>query len=1153
MLAASDLLITEFLASNDDGLLDADGDASDWLEIYNAGPDVVDLSGMHLTDDDDDLDLWTFPAGVTLGPGGYLVVFASNKDGVLAGGELHTNFAISAGGEYLALVDADGETVIDEYDPEFPDQLEDVSYGLAMQATGASATLIANGATARAWVPTSSIYDATWRTITFNDAPFNRVGPTGFGYENNPGDAVNFTAELGTIVPATTRSLYMRIKFNLTTLAGIDKLTLRMRYDDGFVAYINGEEVAEGNAPETVQWNSQAPGSRSDSLAEQFQNFDVSEFISKLRIGDNVLAIHGLNVNGGSDMLIAPELIASSATLVDPERVGYFDIPTPGYGNGSNVLGFVDKPTFILPHGYYTTAQSVGITVPPGSIVVYTTNGSTPAVNGNLVPTNGTLYAGPINVSATTTLRAMAFQADYKPSFIASSTYLFVNDVINQSPSGQTPPGFAPDNTNGQQMDYGIDPDIIALYGAEAVKNSLLSLPAISITTDLANLFNTSTGIYVNALNDGRDWERPASVELINPGGDQGFSVNAGLRIRGGYSRNDFNPKHAFRFYFRGEYGDSHLNYAMFGDEGVDEFDVLDLRAEQNYSWSSSGDVQNTFLREVFSRDLQGDLGEPYTRSRYYHLYLDGVYWGVFQTQERVEEHYAASYLGGEPEDYDIVKHGLNDGGGTLVDEGNDEAWFQLFTLAQNLANNPTTNANNYWTMQGLNPDGTRNPALPVLLDVDNLANFMLIIFYTGGYDTGISRFLGDNESNNWYGVYNRVTADQGFQYFIHDNEHSLGAESPSTHGTLGIDRTGPFNNGRQSNFDYFNPQYLHQDLVAHPAYRQRMTELAQEYFFNNGPMTSAASIARMQERIPQVDPAVIAEAARWGDAQMTTPRNKATWQTEVNWLINTYFPSRTNTVVNQLRADALYATPPAFSLAAGEYPNNTPLTMSAVGGGAGAIYYTTDGMTDPRLANGGIHASAKSYTGPFALTGNPTIKARFRASNGAWSVLVEAPYVTFAAGDYDLTTAVDGADFLLWQRLLGSPANPVGTGADGNHDGLVNAADLTVWSLNYSVGAEASEASAAFALAPAVILSPQFGLQPLNLSTSAARPALVDEALAAAKSWTPNAADLLAPGARSDFRPVVRPHIDAEPADVERKSDDGDPASLFDLVLSEF
>ena len=87
------------------------------------------------------------------------------------------------------------------------------------------------------------------------------------------------------------------------------------------------------------------------------------------------------------------------------------------------------------------------------------------------------------------------------------------------------------------------------------------------------------------------------------------------------------------------------LRYPLFGDEGAEEFEGVDLRTSQNYSWSyegGNGDSHDTFVREVFSRDTQRDMGQPYTRSRYYHLYINGHYWGLFQTQERPEASYAA-------------------------------------------------------------------------------------------------------------------------------------------------------------------------------------------------------------------------------------------------------------------------------------------------------------------------------------------------------------------------------------------------------------------------------------------------------------------------------------------------------------------------------
>lgn len=1045
------LRLTELVADNDDGLTDAEGDTPDWFEVFNSGTESVDMSGMHVTDNDDNLTKWTIPNGTTLDGGAYLVIFASNKDGVLAGGELHTNFALSAGGEYLALVDMDGSTILDEYAPEFPAQFEDVSYGLAMEPTGTPTTLIASGAALKAWVPTNGGLGTNWTQVTYTDGLWPISGTTGIGYENNPGDSVNYTDEINTTVTSGTTSVYVRVKFNLASLEDISYLTLGMKYDDGFVAYINGVKVAEANAPENPAWNSVAVGSHSDSEAEQFQDFDASAAVGQLQIGENVLAIHGLNLNSSSDMLILPELLAQPAAITVPNEFGFFPIPTPGYGNGDSVAGFVAQPTFSVPHGFYDTSQSVAIsTTTSSSIIVYTTDGSTPEVDESLSVTNGTLYGGPLNISSTTPLRARAFRADYEPSYVSSSTYLFLDDVLSQSPTGTPPSGWPADGAvNGQEMNYGIDPDIISLYGSEAVKDSLLSISTFSITTDLENLFDPTSGIYVNALNRGISWERPATVELINPDGSAGFEANAGLRIRGGYSRNDFNPKHAFRFYFRSVYGVGKLDYELFDDEGVDEFDVLDLRTAQNYSWSSEGNNQDTFVREVFARDTQRDMGDEYTRSRYYHLYINGVYWGLFQTQERVEEHFSASYFGGDPEDYDVVKADLANTGATEINEGNDLAWQQLFNYAEDLYNDPVTNAENYWTMQGLNPDGTRNESLPVLLDTDNLIDFMLVIFYTGGYDTGLSRFASDNYANNWFGLYNRETADEGFQFFIHDNEHSLGADYPD-HASESIDRTGPFHTSNEDNYLQFNPQYLHQDLLAHPEYVQKFIDRVQLHFFNGGALTVAENVARFQARADEVQDAIIAEAARWGDAQVNPPRNLSTWQNEIDWLINTYFPSRGNTVLGQLEADGLATSfsAPSFNQHGGEVSIGFNLTMTA---SPGTIYFTTDGQTDPREIGGAADPSASQYVGPLTINSDTTVMARLRTAGGDWSGLVQATFTTTGAtlvGDYSGNGSVGDEDYTLWRSTFGDTG--VGLAADGNGNNVVDAADYAVWRDNY-------------------------------------------------------------------------------------------------------
>src|SRR5438552_3733854 len=108
------VVISEFLAENDGGLRDQDGDTPDWIELYNNSAANVNLAGWHLTDSPTNLTKWTFPS-TDLGPGSFLIVFASGKDRTVAGSELHTNVKLDNDGEYLALVMPDGTTIAHSY------------------------------------------------------------------------------------------------------------------------------------------------------------------------------------------------------------------------------------------------------------------------------------------------------------------------------------------------------------------------------------------------------------------------------------------------------------------------------------------------------------------------------------------------------------------------------------------------------------------------------------------------------------------------------------------------------------------------------------------------------------------------------------------------------------------------------------------------------------------------------------------------------------------------------------------------------------------------------------------------------------------------------------------------------------------------------
>ncbi len=179
----------------------------------------------------------------------------------------------------------------------------------------------------RVLVPTSNIgYDWIGNTEPYDDTSWEQIGvsdcPSGVGYENSPGDAVNYTDLIAHDVKDqmlnTMASCYIRIPFVLDIdPTGLNSLTLKIRYDDGFAAYINGRELARDNFDaEIPEWNDNADGSHNDSDARLLQSFKVNriynaEVFNALQSGNNILAIHGLNVSiNDSDFLISAELHA---------------------------------------------------------------------------------------------------------------------------------------------------------------------------------------------------------------------------------------------------------------------------------------------------------------------------------------------------------------------------------------------------------------------------------------------------------------------------------------------------------------------------------------------------------------------------------------------------------------------------------------------------------------------------------------------------------------------------------------------------------------------------------------------------------------------------------------------------------------------------
>ncbi|MBU0677551.1 MAG: lamin tail domain-containing protein [Verrucomicrobia bacterium] len=338
VVRSADLRINEFMAVNETILQDEDGDYSDWIEILNAGTSTVDLAGYHLTDDNSHPDLWTFPP-TSIPPGGFVVVFASDKDRTNSASELHTNFKLSGDGEYLGLIEPDGSTVAFEYAANYPAQVADVSYGV--EPVTVSTNLITTNAACTVLVPTNDALELAWvDRIGFDDSGWT-AGTNGVGYESGTGYEDFIKTDVGQAMHNSNGTVYIRLPFVIPQPSLYDRVQLRVKYDDGFVAYINGQPVAEANAPDEPTWNSLSTNFHSDSSAIVFEDFEIPDAAEVLEIGTNMLAVHAMNESASSsDLLFVMELNGSQQTG-STNLFRYFFLPTPGADNlgGTNDLG----------------------------------------------------------------------------------------------------------------------------------------------------------------------------------------------------------------------------------------------------------------------------------------------------------------------------------------------------------------------------------------------------------------------------------------------------------------------------------------------------------------------------------------------------------------------------------------------------------------------------------------------------------------------------------------------------------------------------------------------------------------------------------------------------------------------------------------------
>ncbi len=643
----------------------------------------------------------------------------------------------------------------------------------------------------------------------------------------------------------------------------------------------------------------------------------------------------------------------------------YYRPATPRATNGNSAISGTLPPVhFSIERGFFNAPFNLLLTLEtPGASIRFTTDGTQPTES------NGFLYTNALLMAHQTTLRAAAFMTNVLPSLVQTHTYMFLEDVIHQS-AVQT--GVYSNLWGTVGPDYEMDQRVVTNQAyAGTIKNDLMSIPTLSIVLAPDDMFGSANGIYTHSDNAhlGPAWTRACSVELINPDGTKGFQLDSSIKMHGGGSREQSKEKkHPMALAFKATYGASKLQYPFFPDSPVTEFDKIILRSEYNNHWTHETDnaqrARGTMARDEWFKDTLGAMGSFSSHGRYVHLYINGLYWGVYNPCEHHDASFAASYLGGDKSEYDAVAAGDL----LSVLDGNLTARNTLLSLAG-----------------GNLTDPAQYELMKQNLDINQYADYMILLLYGANLDWGTVK--------NWTALRHRVPGG-GWKYMAWDSE-----------------RTFEDVNAQATSFTGLSPDNLHNRLAVNPEYRLAFGDRVQKHFFNNGALTTNAIQASWKARASLVDRAIVAESARWGDlnakaAISPSPypgySSNAFYTHDEDWvgyqgvLRSNYFPIRSGLVLNQFRALGLYPSnaAPSYSQLGGRVAAGYQLYITN-NAGTGAVYYTTNG-TDPRIyGSGAVSAQAITYTNGAPLTIAASTQVKARALSGTnWSALVDATFL---------------------------------------------------------------------------------------------------------------------------------------------------------------
>ena len=541
------LKISEIMPENTAGITDGNGDFSDWIEIYNDSANDIDLSDCWLSADRTNVFGWKFPETI-IKSGGRLLIFASGKSAD-KGSELHADFRLSSQSGIVTLTSPDGHEIDSvSYDSSRPDR---------------SLVKTANG--------TES---AAYQTPGFENSKDGYIAYQ----ETLAAGSPLIISEAMTANDTVLRQPFGRY-FDWIEIKNVGDKPVRLSdyylsddYKDSKMWQMPDTTIEPGSyrvflCPGDEKLNSKKYALTNFSLDSETETVFI--FDKDAKLCDRILLCD-----------IPPNV--SAGRMDGQNGLFLFSEPTPGAKNAGGVRTVSEAPYSTTAAGGYET-PSLTIPLFSDGDIYYTTDGSRPDKGSKK-------YAGPITITESTVIRAIAYSKGQLKSGVTTLSF-FLNE-------GNT-------------------------------------LPILSLCADPSDIWSAKSGIY-SQNNVFKPWEKDAHLEFFDSGG-KGFSIDCGLRLYGGGTRK-VSSKKSFQVRFRSVYGKSSLVYNMFEGDDTVEFKSLVLRAGQ--------DARHTVFRdEIFSSIAVEEAPHLIAQhSRFCLLYINGKFFGIYCIKDRLGDDYYASH-----------------------------------------------------------------------------------------------------------------------------------------------------------------------------------------------------------------------------------------------------------------------------------------------------------------------------------------------------------------------------------------------------------------------------------------------------------------------------------------------------------------------------